>query len=48
MLKMGCRQPGLLTLKITYMKANKIEWWVRLVISVLSAIAGALGASAAI
>lgn len=29
------------------MKTTKIEWWVRLVISVLSAIAGALGASAA-
>ena len=48
MLKSGYPLPGILTLKITYMKASKVEWWVRLVISVLSAIAGALGASAAI
>lgn len=30
------------------MKTSKIEWWVRLAVAILSAIAGALGASSGI
>lgn len=32
---------------IENMKTSKVEWWIRVIISILSAVAGALGANAA-